>query len=124
MQTKRNKSINIRIENLLNSMEQLEDNWDEDDAIIPDSSCLKFAKDIVSRMDKLGQYIYQIAPGPNGEVMLDFRKGDKKMLCLTFHPRMRTFATVFRTGSIDDNEYTNGDFTMEKLPELLDWLNK
>lgn len=118
MQIPPNKSINIRIENLLNSMELLGDNWDEDDAIAPNPSCLKLTKDIVSRMNEIGQSIYQVAPGPNGEIMLDFRNGGKSFELL-FYPDKKIWCTF------GDTSYPRqGDFTDDSLSKLLDWLNK
>ncbi len=109
--------INSRVFELLNKIEALEDNWDGDGAIVPNAQSLQLTDGIVKFMEASGQKIYNVAPGPEGEIMLDFR-GKKKSLELLFYPDKMKYIMFS-----DIEPPKQGKFEMELLPKLLEWLN-
>ncbi len=109
--------INSRIFDLLNKMESLQDNWDGDNALAPNSQALQLARGIASSMTASGQKIYNTTPGPKGEIMLDFRNNVKSLEVLLYPEKMKFV-------KFGNNELpTQGAFNPELLPELITWLN-
>jgi len=70
-------NLNNKIMHLLDECTYLKDNWDEDGAKAPIGSVISIAKGITTLLSKHGQPIFHIAPGSNGEVMLDIRNKNK-----------------------------------------------
>jgi len=111
--------LNNRINSLLEEISDLNDNWDGDDALAPSQIVIRRAKYITSFLENHGQSIYNAAPGPNGEVMLEIRNSYKaKSIELIFYTT-RAIAVQFS----DTEKPVQSDFEDEKLPELLNWLN-
>lgn len=112
--------INQRILNLLKEYAQLPDNWDEDDALAPAQSAIRQAYFLTRVLEKHGQPIFHAAPGPNGEIMLDIRNRPKtKSLEIIFYAD-RAVSVLFPA----EGKPTQGTFELEKLPQLLHWLNQ
>jgi hypothetical protein len=110
--------VNKRVLDAINEMESLPDNWDESDAISPNKSALQLARLITLYMDAIGQEIYSTAPGPTGEVMLDFRNKNKSFELIFYRDRNK----YVKFPEIEPPE--QGLFTPEiMLPELISWLN-
>jgi len=112
--------LNSRINKLLDEFNDLQDNWDEDDAISPSKKAINRAKYITSLLENHGQAIYHTTPGPNGEIMLDIRNNvnSKSVEIIFYHNR--EFALQFSP----EEKPTQFDFNVNILPELLNWLNK
>ena len=112
--------VNQRILNLLKEYAQLPDNWDEDDAVAPAQSAIKQAYFLTRVLEKHGQPIFHAAPGPNGEIMLDMRNRSKtKSLEIIFYAD-RAVSVLFP----EEGKPTQDTFDLEKLPQLLQWLNQ
>lgn len=62
----------------IHSYKNLEVNWDSYGAIPPSSANIERAISFVKRADKNLLPFYFSAPGPNGELVLEFRQGDKE----------------------------------------------
>jgi hypothetical protein len=115
-----NTGLNSRINKLLEEFIELQDNWDEDDALSPSKIAIKRAKYITSLLENHGQAIYHTAPGPNGEIMLELRNSyNSKSVELIFYNN-REFALQFSP----EEKPNQFDFNVDILPELLNWLNK
>lgn len=111
-------SINKRILEAIKDLELLTDNWDEMDALKPNEDALSLARVIALYMEAIGQRIFSIAPGPSGEIMLDFRNRNKSFELL-FYPNKNRFVKFS-----EDGQGEQGIFSPEIiLPELLNWLN-
>lgn len=110
--------VNKRILDGIKDIELLPDNWDENDAESPNTSALQLARIITLYMDAIGQEIYSIAPGPMGEIMLDFRSRHKSFE-LIFYKDKNKYVKFPETGQPEQ-----GLFTPEiMLPKLITWLN-
>jgi hypothetical protein len=102
----------------LSEIENLEQNWDNDGAIAPPVNVVQFAKAIIYIMNAIGQEIYNIAPGPDGEIMLLFTK-DKKSFEVLIYPDKMRFVKFPEYGTP-----VQGTFSIEALyTDLLSWLN-
>lgn len=62
----------------LNSFKSLETNWDSYGAQPPSEENVNQAISFVAKADKNLLPLYFVAPGPNGELVLEFRKGNKE----------------------------------------------
>ncbi len=63
----------------LKELSELKPNWDNNGAKAISIKVINKAKTLVKQLIKLGQLIYNIAPGPNGEVMVVLKKGEKSL---------------------------------------------
>ncbi len=63
----------------------LHDNWDGDDSLSPSLEAIRVAKDIVYLLKGAGHEIYNVSPGPAGEIMLDLRFSGR-MLEIIIYP--------------------------------------
>lgn len=62
----------------LESFKSLEPNWDSYGAQPPSSKTVETAINFVKKADKNELPLYFVAPGPNGELVIEFRKGKKE----------------------------------------------
>lgn len=62
----------------LQSFKSLAPNWDSHGAIPPSEKSIDLAISFITKADKNLLPFYFVAPGPNGELMLEFRKGKKE----------------------------------------------
>ncbi|MCG2612795.1 hypothetical protein LZZ85_00830 [Terrimonas sp. NA20] len=103
----------------IENMAALDDNWDEDDAIAPCSEVIQLAKGIVHSLNAAGQGIYNAVPGPNGEIMLDLRSGNKSLEIIIYPDKMK-----FVKFSPSEPP-AQGYFTPSLLfTDLIAWLNE
>ncbi len=111
-------SLNKKILNSLEAIAELSENWDEEGALKPDKNCVQYARAIILYMDAIGQEIYAIVPGPNGEIMLDFRDNKKSFEIILYKDVMR----YVKFGYNETPE--QGIFTPDVLfIGLVEWLN-
>lgn len=111
--------LNDRIFDLLEEFTFLENNWDEEDALSPDSVAVSNATYIAQYLERGGQLIYNAAPGPNSEVMLDLRNIDgTRSVELIFYAN-RSIAVFYPETGKPYQE----NFSFEELPSVLEWLN-
>ncbi|MEP0711639.1 MAG: hypothetical protein ABJ333_10985 [Algoriphagus sp.] len=112
--------LNNRIFKLLEEFSELEDNWDEDEANAPSKIALSNAHFVVQLLTSIGQPIFNTAPGPTGEIMLDIRDiANSKSVELIFYPS-RSVAVYFP----ENGRPFQRDFQADNLPEVLRWLNQ
>ncbi|MEK7254102.1 MAG: hypothetical protein AAB316_05105 [Bacteroidota bacterium] len=107
-----------RIDDLLASLHQLKDNWDEDGALAPAKEAIEAAADLVARLQKSRQPVYHLCPGPLGEVMVDVRIAGRSVEFL-FYPQKKWKFVKFYQGKAEE-----GKFSFEALPHLLNWLHE
>lgn len=111
-------NINAKQLETLSHIEVLEKNWDTEGAVPPSSNVIAFAKAIIYIMNAIGQEIYNIAPGPDGEIMLLFSNASKSFEVLIYPDKMRY--VKFPESGVP----IQGAFTIETLySDLLSWLN-
>lgn len=112
--------LNNRIFNLLEEFSELEDNWDEDEGRAPSITALSNAQYFVQLLSSIGQNIFNSAPGPNGEIMLDIRDiNTNRSVELIFYPS-RSVAVFFP----ENGRPFQRDFQSGSLPDILRWLNQ
>jgi hypothetical protein len=111
-------SINAKHIETLKQIENLPDNWDEDNSIAPPPNVIQFTKGIILLMSAIGQEIYNIAPGPNREILILF-SNDKRSFEVLIYPNELRYVKFPEYGSpIQDT------FTPELLyTHLLSWFN-
>lgn len=109
--------FNGRILELLCQIKSLNDNWDEDGAIAPSPNVLQRAEGFVHLMNAIGQQIYNIAPGPKGEIMLDFRNGNKSLEIIIYSDK--TKFVKFPEKALP----SQGIYNSAALLDLMVWLN-
>lgn len=112
-------SINARIFKIIEDIAVLNDNWDEDGAIAPDSEVIQLAKGIVHSMNAVGQEIYNAAPGPKGEIMLDLRSGNKSLEVIIYPDKMK-FVKFSPSEPPAQGTFTPGLL----FTDLIAWLNE
>jgi len=59
----------------LYSFKQLKVNWDRNAALVPKEEVIKNAANFLFLLDEYDLPIYFTAPGPNGEIVLEYRNG-------------------------------------------------
>ena len=112
--------LNQRIFKLLDEYAQLTDNWDGDDGLSPAQPAIKQANFLTRVLEKRGQSVFHAAPGPNGEIMLDIRNTKStRSLEIIFYAD-RAVAVLFPA----EGKPTQDTFNIEKLPQILQWLNQ
>lgn len=113
-------ALNKRIFSLLEEFSELKENWDEDGALAPNPESLSEAKFIAQTLEKIAQPIFNVAPGPNGEVLIDIRNfPNNKSVELIFYPS-RTVAVFFTEKGTPFQEVYPEEVN---LPRVLEWLN-
>lgn len=111
-------SLNAKHIETLEKIETLSDNWDQEGSLVPPQKVTSFARAIIYLMNAIGQEMYNIAPGPNGEIMLDFSNNKRSFEILIYPDKMMYVKFPEQGNPIQDS------FTPEKLyTDLLSWLN-
>gem|GEM_PF-2126649 len=62
----------------LNSYKELGANWDSYGALPPEVDVIEQAIELIKKADRNSLPLYFVAPGPNGEVVVEFKKGEKE----------------------------------------------
>ena len=101
----------------IKSFLNLEENWDSYGAAPIIESCVYNAIDLVRRLDEKYQAVYFVAPGPNGEVLVELKAGE------------RSIEVIFDEGAAEYIKYENCDVVDEGIYEpsdldsqLVSWL--
>lgn len=110
-------SLNARVLRLLEEFHTLKDNWDGDDALAPDIKALRQADNLVRQLQRTGQKVYHVAPGPSGEIMLDLREKGKSAEIL-FYPNKKRYVLFPAEGDPQQGEYIQST-----LKTILEWLH-
>lgn len=100
------------------NFELLHDNWDGDGAKAPGIEVIQRAMLFLQIIQQNGQEVFNIAPGPLGEIMIDSRRNGKSVEILVYP---------------DKNKYVffplherpeQGEFQQDELPAILQCLNE
>jgi hypothetical protein len=92
----------------------LKANWGCEDALAPSKSAIKKAEKLIQTLDFA---VFQVAPGPNGEIMIDLRENGKSVEIL-FYPTKSKFVKFPTIGLPTQHKFSDTD-----LPQILSWLN-
>lgn len=112
--------MNQTIISLLKDYSELEDNWDGEGAKKPNIFSLNQAIYLTEELTNLNQNIYHVAPGLNGEIMLNIRnENDSKSIEIIFYEN-RSVQVLFS----DNNKPIQDSFEFTKINNLLNWLNE
>ncbi len=112
--------MNQTIISLLKDYGELEDNWDGEGAKKPNLFSLNQAIYLTEELTNLNQNIYHVAPGPNGEIMLNIRnENNSKSIEIIFYENI-SIQVLFS----DNNKPIQDSFEFTKLNNLLNWLNE
>ena len=112
------RKMNKREIQLLQEYKLLDCDRHSEGAVAPSTEVILLAEYIVKAMEKMGQKVFQVAPGPRGEIMVDIRNsilvgywaGD---------PHSKNKYVFFS----ENNEAEQGAFVFSLLPKLLNRLN-
>lgn len=91
-----------------NSFKSLQDNWDSHGAVAPSSENIERAISFIKHADKNLLPFYFTAPGPNGELVVEFKKGNKEAAAY-FNPdgstelAMNEGDAIIEEGTIENN---------------------
>lgn len=110
--------LNARVLRLLAEFYTLQENWDGDDALAPDTEALKQAESLVRQLQRTGQKVYHVAPGPNGEILVDLRENGKSVEIL-FYPNKKRYVLFPREG-----RPIQGEYNASALKIILEWLHE
>lgn len=69
----------------VSSFANLKENWDSYGAVVPKDIAISNANDFIYQMDSIGLHPYFVAPGKNGEVMIEF-KNENRAAEIYFNP--------------------------------------
>ena len=115
---RRDFGINAELTQEIEDLHDLQDNWDEEGAIAPSEGVVETAIALVTFLGAFGQAVYNVGPGPKGEVLVDLRNEDhSKSLEFLFYNDRSVVVKFF------NNEGTQEIFDVKNLFELLQWLN-
>ncbi|MBX7216654.1 MAG: hypothetical protein K1X90_06740 [Candidatus Kapabacteria bacterium] len=84
----------------LHSFRQLEENWDSYGAAKPSEKAISKAINLVKQLDKAGKAVYFVAPGPNGEIVVELRLGEYSVE-IYFDEEGRGEYKRFKNGELD-----------------------
>ncbi len=92
--SKINNMINSRILSRLNHISTLPQNWDEEDADPISLEAIEEAKIILKELEPHNLQEEFIVPGKNGEVIIEYGTGTKRLIEIIIHPdRSRSMIT-------------------------------
>lgn len=101
----------------IKSFLNLEENWDSYGAAPIIEYCVRNAINFVKRLDEKYQEVYFVAPGPNGEVLVELKAEE------------RSIEVIFDEDDVEYAKYENGDVVDEGIYEpgdvdsqLVSWL--
>ncbi|MBO9658914.1 MAG: hypothetical protein J7527_08810 [Chitinophagaceae bacterium] len=104
---------------IIEEIRGLRDNWDGDSALAPYPGVIEAAKEMINFTTDAGHEASNIAPGPAGEIMLDFRCREK-MLEIIIYPDKIKFVQ-FSSSEQPVQGLVSPDLSIEKL---LGWLGE
>lgn len=111
-------SLNAVSLQTLSEIERLENNWDEQGAVAPNKSVIQWCNGLIVFLEAIGQKVFSIAPGPDGEIMLDLRNGSRSLEILIYGDRMKYVKFS------PSEKPVQGIFTPDLLnSELIAWVN-
>lgn len=110
-------NINSRAFGSLKSIKRLEDNWDEEGSPAPSADVYRQANYLVKILDSSGQRVYNVAPGPKGEIMVDIRHRERSVEFL-FYPNKSKYVKFS-----GNQKPEQGVYCSDILPELISWVN-
>lgn len=102
----------------IQKLQNLCDNWDEDGAIAPSLKTINDAIKIAKYLNLVGQKIYHISPGPNGEILISLRKNDKDVELLIYSNKLSRIVTIS-----DKEKPSQKELNTSNLQVTLSWLN-
>ena len=112
--------LNSRIINLIKDISKLENNWDYENAIVPTRNVIASANSLVYLLEKRGQKIFHVAPGPNGEIMLDIRNSRKTKSVEIIFYKNKSIVIFFP----ETMKPSQSQFEIDNLSIILHWLNQ
>ncbi len=101
----------------INSYLSLKSNWDSYGAVQPGTAAIENASTFVKALDRRRVPVYFTAPGPNGEILVELKNGDKSIE-LTFEADGTSTYAKF----VGDNCVEENSFRDEEASELIQWL--
>ena len=110
-------ALNERALRLLDEFKMLPENWDEDGAKAPSRKAIQMAESLVLLLQQTGQKVYHVAPGPQGDVMVDLRENGESVEILFYPDKMR-YVYFPQEGNPEQGEYQP-----DLLPQILEWLH-
>jgi hypothetical protein len=113
-------TINNWIFRRIESLSQLENNWDGFDAVKPNRNVIRRSQDFTQFCTSRGQKIYNCSPGLDGEIVFELRnQRNEKSIELILYPQ-KTVMVQFGPGNFacQKNIFENSEFV-----DAFIWLN-
>lgn len=112
------QGLNDKFIQQLSILSKLETNWDGDDALPPFTSCILKAEQLLNTLNSKGEKISMIAPGPNGEIMIEMNnKYNGNSLEIIFYEKKSVFVKFPKEGCPEQ-----GNYEKNILPDLIKWI--
>ena len=105
----------LEIQNV-KSFKKLVPNWDGYDAIPVDEKSIEKSIDFIKQVNNLGIDVYLTSPGPNGEVLVQLKNGEREIEFI-FYPDKAKYVLFDNANFINQ-----GDFIKNNLGKMIDWL--
>jgi hypothetical protein len=110
---------NSKFLDVLEEVEKLSDNWDGEAALKPSGVSIENAKVLCNVLSQFHQRIYNIAPGPNAEILVDLRNRQRsRSVEIIFYADKSVFIKFPEEGMPEQQM-----FQMSELANIIAWLN-
>lgn len=97
----------------------LQDDWDGEESPAPSNNVMQSAFALINILDLATQQIYNVVPGPRGEIMVDVRGKNSKSVEFIIYPDKIKYV---KFSEIEAPE--QGLFNNELISGLLTWVNQ
>ena len=105
--------------NKLYAIRALQNDWDGEGSPVPTDRVLYVAYGLIITVESLGSKIYNVAPGPKGEIMVDVRGKDAGSVEFVIYTDKIKYVKFPETDTPKQ-----GLFGYYMLPDLLAWVNQ
>lgn len=100
----------------INEFQKLPVGWDSYDAATVSPVAAEDSIAFIRQLDVFDIDVYQTSPGPNGEIMVQVKEGSSEIEFLFYENKVKYITFC-------NNEFnTQGNYSKELLPELIEWL--
>ena len=105
--------------NKLNAIRNLQNDWDGEGSPAPSNNVMWSAHRLIGTVKDLGSQIYNVVPGPKGEIMVDVQGKNLRSVEFIIYPDKIKYVKFPETDTPEQ-----GLFGYYMLPGLLAWVNQ
>ncbi|UOY07759.1 hypothetical protein L0P88_04210 [Muricauda sp. SCSIO 64092] len=102
----------------IKALKLLGNNWDEEGALPIPEEVISRAIEIVNHINRFGHDVYLATPGPNQEILLMLKSGNREIEIIIYPDREKLV-------KFDGTEFVEqGNFLGQELSALLEWITR